>query len=124
MSEEKVNQENVEKEESTATVTQPEVRGRGAKDLEDLARKINAQLCETIQGDTWAYAILKTNKALIVVKYLPRVTKYLYTRGLIAIGKEDLLKVIRAIERHGKQLIQDYIRELANKLGVEINVKE
>ena len=124
MSNENVEKVEVEREEQNVTVTTTETRGKGAQNLQDLAQKIKAEICEIVHGDTWAYAILKTNKALIVVKYLPRVTKYLYTRGLIAIGKEDLLKVLRAVEKHGKQLVQDYIKELANKLGVEINVKE
>ena len=124
MSEEKVNVETQQQQPENVAVTQTEIRGKSAQNLQDLAQKIKAEICEIVHGDTWSYAILRTEKALIIVKYLPRVTRYLYTRGLVAIGKEDLLKVIRAIERHGKQLIQDYVKQLAQKLGVEINIKE
>lgn len=91
--------------------------------IEQLAEKMNGELKEIVHGETWDYAVITTPKAIVLVKYSPRAKNYLFTKGLIAIGIADILKVFRALERHAKSYVEQYLKSLAQKYGVEINFK-
>ena len=114
--------ENVEVE-KMENIAQETINQRTVTKIEDLARKMGGKVLEIVEGETWNYAIIETSKALVLVKYSPRSKAYLFTKGLIAIGISDLLKVLNALNRHGKAYVQEYLRQLAQKYGIEINFK-
>jgi len=91
--------------------------------IEQLAEKMNGELKEIVHGETWDYAIISTPKALVLVKYSPRAKNYLFTKGLIAIGVQDVLRVLNALQRHGKSYVEQYLKEMARKYGLEVNFK-
>jgi len=91
-----------------------------AQDIYELAKKVNGEVKEIVQGEQWCYGIIVTKTNIQIVKFSPKTKYQLYTRGYIAITFEDAKKVLEKALEITKETLRRRLLEKAKELGIEL----